>query len=335
MAILVTGGMGYIGSHTVVELLNQGEDVVIVDDLSNSNIETLEAIKTITGKTPRFYKLDINNDVELEKVFSENNIESVIHFAGLKSIGESVQRPLKYYGNNISGTLILLDVMHKNNINQIIFSSSASVYGRPSKLPITEDAPLSTTAPYGTTKLVIERILQDLYVSDNNWRISILRYFNPVGAHPSSLIGESLKGTINNLMPYLNKVAIGKLDKLSIFGGDYDTHDGTGVRDYIHVVDLAKGHLKALQKIRQESGVFIYNLGTGTAHSVLDLVKAFEKTNGVKINYEIVARRPADVAACYADPNKAKIELNWQAEKTIEDMCRDAWNFEKRIDSII
>ena len=329
MAVLVTGGAGYIGSHTLVELLEIGKDVVVFDNLSNSKEESLERVEKITGKKVKFYKGDLLNVEDLEKVFSENKIESVIHFAGLKAVGESVQKPMLYYKNNITGTLNLCEVMASHGCKSIVFSSSATVYGSPKTVPITEDFPLSTTNPYGATKLMIEDILRDIYVSDNEWRICILRYFNPIGAHKSGLIGEDPNGIPNNLMPYIAKVASGVLPVLSVFGNDYPTKDGTGVRDYIHVVDLAKGHLHALEKIEKESGVFTYNLGTGNGYSVLDIINAFEKTTGVVVNYKITERRPGDVAECYANPKKAFEELGWKAEKGIEDMCRDTWNFQK------
>lgn len=329
MAVLVTGGAGYIGSHTLVELLEIGKDVVVFDNLSNSKEESLERVEKITGKKVKFYKGDLLNIEDLEKVFSENNIESVIHFAGLKAVGESVQKPMLYYKNNITGTLNLCEVMAAHGCKSIVFSSSATVYGSPKTVPITEDFPLSTTNPYGATKLMIEDILRDIYVSDNEWRICILRYFNPIGAHKSGLIGEDPNGIPNNLMPYIAKVASGVLPVLSVFGNDYPTKDGTGVRDYIHVVDLAKGHLHALEKIEKEAGVFTYNLGTGNGYSVLDIINAFEKTTGVVVNYKIAERRPGDVAECYANPKKAFEELGWKAENGIEDMCRDTWNFQK------
>ena len=328
MAILVTGGAGYIGSHTVVELLEAGEDIVIVDNFVNSKPEALDKIKKITGKDFKFYEIDYLDREKLEKVFKENNIESVIHFAGLKAVGESVVKPIEYYHNNITGTLVLLKLMKKYNCKRIVFSSSATVYGDPEIVPITEECKTGgTTNPYGTTKLFIERILQDVYVADNEFSIALLRYFNPIGAHESGLIGEDPNDIPNNLMPYITGVASGKLEILSVFGNDYPTKDGTGVRDYIHVVDLAKGHLKALAKIRQEAGVKIYNLGTGHGYSVLDLVNTFQKVNNVEVKYKIVGRRAGDIATCYADPSKAKKELGWVAEKGIEDMCRDSWNF--------
>lgn len=325
--ILVTGGTGYIGSHTVVELVENGEDVVIVDNFSNSSPDVLDRLEEITGKRVRFYEVDILDEEKLEQVFKENEIESVIHFAGLKAVGESVAKPVEYYHNNITGTLVLLKLMQKYNCKKIVFSSSATVYGNPEKLPIKEDFPLSTTNPYGSTKLMIENILQDVNVADQDFRVAILRYFNPIGAHKSGLIGERPNGIPNNVMPYIVKVATGEYEKLTVFGNDYPTPDGTGVRDYIHVVDLAQGHLKALDKIREEKGVKIYNLGTGHGYSVLDLVQNFEKTNNIKVNYVIGARRPGDIPACYADASKAEKELGWKAEKNIEDMCKDTWHF--------
>lgn len=330
MPILVTGGAGFIGSHTVVELLEKGEKIIIVDNFCNSSPEVLNKIKQITNKDFKFYEVDLLDEENLEKVFKENNIESVIHFAGLKAVGESVAKPIEYYHNNITGTLILLKLMKKYNCKKIVFSSSATVYGNPASLPIKEDFPLSTTNPYGSTKLMIEQILQDVCVADADFSVAILRYFNPIGAHESGLIGEVPNGIPNNVMPYILKVASGEYEALTVFGNDYNTPDGTGVRDYIHVVDLAKGHLKALDKIREEKGVKIYNLGTGNGYSVLDLVTNFEKVNGVKVNYKIGARRPGDIAACYADPSKAKEELGWTAERGIEEMCRDAWNFVRK-----
>ncbi len=330
MAVLVTGGAGYIGSHVSVELLEEGKNIVIIDNFSNSSPEVLDKIKEITGKDFKLYELNMLDEEKLEQVFKENDIDSVIHLAGLKAVGESVQKPIEYYHNNLSSTLILLKLMKKYNCKKIVFSSSATVYGMPKEVPIKEDAPLSTTNPYGTTKLMIEKILKDVNTADSSFRIILLRYFNPIGAHESGKIGEKPDGIPNNLMPYITSVATGKLECLSVFGNDYPTHDGTGVRDYIHVVDLAKGHLKALEKIENESGLFIYNLGTGKGYSVLDLVKTFEKVNKVKINYKIVARRPGDIATCYADATKAKKELNWEASKNLEDMCRDSWNFAKQ-----
>ena len=327
MSILVTGGTGYIGSHTCVELLNRGEDIVVVDNLSNSKIEMCDKIKEITGKDFKFYKVDLLDRENLEKVFEENNISEVIHFAGFKAVGESCLKPVMYYHNNITGALILLETMNKFGCKKIVFSSSATVYGNPKTVPIKEDFPLSTTNPYGSTKLMIEHILNDVYKADNEWSIVILRYFNPIGAHESGKIGENPNGIPNNLMPYINYVAVGKLDHLNVFGNDYDTEDGTGVRDYIHVVDLAKGHLKAIDKAREVTGVNIYNLGTGKGYSVLDIVNTFQDVNGIEIKYEIVERRPGDIATCYADPTKAKEELGWTADKDLEQMCKDAWNF--------
>ena len=327
MAILVTGGAGYIGSHTCVELLEKGEEIVIVDNFSNSKPEVLDKIKDITGKKFKFYEVDLLDRTKLEKVFQDNHIEEVIHFAGLKAVGESVKKPIKYYHNNITGTLVLLELMKKYNCKKIVFSSSATVYGNPKTVPIKEDFPLSTTNPYGSTKLMIEQILKDVAVADNEFSCILLRYFNPIGAHESGLIGENPNGIPNNLMPYIARVATGQYEKLNVFGNDYDTPDGTGVRDYIHVVDLAKGHIKAIEKARNMKGVEAYNLGTGKGYSVLDLVNTFEKVNHVTVKYEIVPRRPGDIAICYADPSKAREELGWVAEKDIEDMCRDTWNF--------
>ena len=329
MSILVTGGAGFIGSHTAVELLNAGRDIVIIDNFSNSKPEVLDKIREITGKDFKFYEVDYLNRKELEKVFEENKIEAVLNFAGYKAVGESVKKPLEYYENNISGALVLLETMRKYNVKKFIFSSSATVYGEPERIPLTEDCKIGgTTNPYGTTKLFIEQILQDLYKSDNTWDIAILRYFNPVGAHESGLIGEEPQGIPNNLMPYIVRVASGELEQLSIFGNDYNTPDGTGVRDYIHVVDLAKGHIKALEKLEKENeGLYIYNLGTGHGYSVLDMVKGFEKATGKAVPYKIAPRRPGDIATCYADPTKAKEELGWTAEKNIDDMCKDSWNY--------
>ena len=329
MAILLPGGAGFIGSHTAVELLKEGKEIIIIDDFSNSTPKSIEAIKKITGKDFKFYEMDYADREKLEKVFEENKIDAVMNFAGFKAVGESVQKPIEYYTNNISGALVVLDVMRKYGCKKFIFSSSATVYGDPEVIPITENSKVGgTTNPYGTTKLFIEQILKDIYKSDNTWDICILRYFNPVGAHESGLIGEEPKGIPNNLMPYIARVAAGVLPELSVFGNDYDTHDGTGVRDYIHVVDLAKGHVKALEKLDKENeGLYIYNLGTGTGYSVLDMVKAFEETTGKEVKYKIAPRRPGDIATCYADPAKARRELNWTTEKTLEDMCKDSWNF--------
>ena len=329
MAVLVTGGAGFIGSHTAVELLNAGKEIVILDNFSNSKPQSLEAIKKITGKDFKFYEMDYLDREKLEKVFEENKIDSVLNFAGFKAVGESVEKPIEYYTNNISGALVLLDTMKKYGVKKFVFSSSATVYGEPERIPITEDCKTGgTTNPYGTSKLFIEQILKDIYNSDNTWDIAILRYFNPVGAHESGLIGEEPQGIPNNLMPYVARVAAGKLKELSVFGNDYDTPDGTGVRDYIHVVDLAKGHIKALEKLEKEGkGLFIYNLGTGKGYSVLDMVNAFEKSTGKKVAYKIAPRRAGDIATCYSDPTKAKEELGWEATKTLDEMCKDSWNF--------
>ena len=327
MKVLVTGGLGFIGSHTCVELLNSGYEVVIVDNLSNSSIDVLEKIEEITSKRPKFYDIDVCDKEEVKKVFRVNKIDAVIHFAGYKAVGESVREPLKYYRNNLDSTLTLLEVMKEENCHNFVFSSSATVYGNPKELPIKEDFPLSTTNPYGTTKLMIERILADLSKADKEMSIIVLRYFNPIGAHKSGLLGENPRGIPNNLMPYIVRVATKELEMLSVFGNDYDTHDGTGVRDYIHVVDLAKGHIKALEKCVRFKGIEYYNLGTGTGYSVLDLVKTFEEVNNVKVLYKIVDRRPGDIDACYADPGKAYEEIGFKAELGIEDMCRDSYNY--------
>lgn len=330
MAVLVTGGMGYIGSHTTVELLKEGYEVVIVDNLSNSKELVKDRIKAITGKEPKFYKYDVLNKEDMDKVFSENAIDSVIHFAGFKAVGESVAKPLDYYHNNLTSTFVLLELMRKYGVKNFVFSSSATVYGDAKIIPITEEAPLSATNPYGRTKLMLEEILRDLYSSDNSWNIALLRYFNPVGAHESGTIGEDPCGIPNNLMPFITKVAIGELKELSVFGDDYDTPDGTGVRDYIHVVDLAKGHLKALEKLKTNSGLVTYNLGTGNGYSVLDIVKAFSEASGREIPYKITARRPGDIATCYSEPRKANEELGWTAEKGIKEMCEDSWRWQSK-----
>ncbi len=328
MKILVTGGLGFIGSHTVVELLEEDYEVVVVDDLSNSSIEVVDSIKEITGKEIKFYEADVCDLDALEKIFSEQKIDAVMHFAGYKAVGESVREPIMYYENNLVSTLHLCKKMLEHDCNKFIFSSSATVYGDPEVLPITEDCKVGgTTNPYGTTKLMIERILADIHVAHPEFTAIILRYFNPIGAHKSGLIGERPNGIPNNLMPYIVRVASGELEILSVFGDDYDTPDGTGVRDYIHVVDLAKGHLSALKKAIKDEGLFYYNLGTGKGYSVLDLVKNFEKVNKVKVPYKIVDRRPGDIAACYADPSKALKELGWKAELGLEDMMRDSYNF--------
>ena len=331
MSILITGGAGFIGSHTAVEFLEAGYDIVVVDNYYNSSPKALERVKEITGKDFRFYEVDLCDKDALEKVFIENpEIDSAIHFAGLKAVGESVQKPGMYYYNNLVSTLNLVEMLSKYNAKRIVFSSSATVYGMPKTVPIREDFPLSTTNPYGETKLMIERILKDVWVSDNAWSVSVLRYFNPIGAHKSGLIGENPKGIPNNLLPYVAKVAAGQLPCLSVFGDDYDTKDGTGVRDYIHVVDLAKAHLKALERAEKVSGVEYFNVGTGTGYSVLEIVKAYEKATGLTVNYKIVDRRPGDIATCYADPQKAYEVLGWKAENDIEDMCVDLANWMKK-----
>ena len=330
MSVLVTGGAGYIGSHTCVELLNAGYEVVVVDNLCNSSREALARVEEITGKCGTFYEKDLLDRDAVENIFEKESIDCVIHFAGLKAVGESVHKPLEYYYNNVTGTLILCDVMRKHGVKSLVFSSSATVYGSPKTVPIKEDFPLSVTNPYGRTKLMIEEILRDLYVSDSEWKIILLRYFNPIGAHKSGRIGENPKGIPNNLMPYITQVAVGKLPCLGVFGNDYDTPDGTGVRDYIHVVDLAIGHVKALEKLAGlEGGVLTYNLGTGRGYSVLDMVKNFEKASGVPIPYEIKPRRPGDIAVCYADPTRAKEELGWEATRDLEEMCEDSWRWQK------
>jgi len=328
MRILVTGGAGYIGSHTCVELLNSGFDVSVVDNLSNSKEESLKRVKEITGKSLRFHKVDLLDRKALSAVFEEAKAEAVIHFAGLKAVGESVHIPLRYYYNNVTGTLILLEVMNKFGVKNIVFSSSATVYGEPEKVPIAEDFPLSATNPYGRSKLMIEDILRDLYVADKSMNIAILRYFNPVGSHKSGRIGESPNDIPNNLMPYVAQVAVGKLPVLNVFGNDYPTPDGTGVRDYIHVVDLAIGHLFALKKLDTKPGIVTYNLGTGRGYSVLEMVKAFEKASGKSVPYKITARRPGDIAECYADPSTAKKEMGWSADRDIDEMCADVWRWQ-------
>lgn len=327
MTILVTGGTGYIGSHTCIELLNAGYDLVVIDNLSNSKPEVLNRIQEITGKEFKFYEVDVLDKEKLEVIFDENQIEAVIHFAGFKAIGESVAIPLKYYYNNVTGTIILCEVMEKYGVKKMVFSSSAAVYGLNNISPLAEDFPLSTTNPYGRTKLMIEQILKDVYISDKGWSIALLRYFNPIGAHESGRIGEDPNGIPNNLMPYITQVAVGKRDKLSIFGSDYNTHDGTGVRDYIHVVDLAKGHLRALEKIT--AGVVVYNLGTGIGYSVLDVVKSFELATKSNIPYVMTNRRAGDIDKCFADATKSFKELGWKVDKNLEDMCRDSWNWQK------
>ena len=325
--ILVTGGAGFIGSHTCVELLNAGYEIAVIDNFSNSKPESLKRIKQITGKDFKFYEADLLDRDAVEKIFTENKIDAVIHFAGLKAVGESVSMPIEYYHNNIGSTLVLCDVMRKHGCKKIVFSSSATVYGNPASVPISEDFPLSTTNPYGSTKLMIEQILRDLYISDNEWSIALLRYFNPIGAHESGLIGENPNGIPNNLVPYVALVALGKLDHLNVFGGDYNTKDGTGVRDFIHVVDLSLGHLKAVEKVMSTTGVDAYNLGTGNGYSVLEIVKAYEKACGREIKYEIVDRRPGDIAECFANPEKSKRELGWEATLGIDEMCASSWKF--------
>ena len=331
MAILVTGGAGYIGSHTVIELQNAGYDVVVMDNLSNSSEVALERVQEITGKPLTFYKADILDREATEEIFSKEKIEAVIHFAGLKAVGESVQKPWEYYNNNITGTLILLDVMRKHNVKNIIFSSSATVYGEPEKVPVTEETPKgSCTNPYGWTKSMLEQILTDIQKADPSWNVILLRYFNPIGAHKSGKIGENPNGIPNNLMPYITQVAIGRREKLTVFGNDYDTPDGTGVRDYIHVVDLAEGHLCAIQYAEQHTGCEIFNLGTGRGVSVLEMVNTFSEVNHVPVPYVIGPRRAGDLATVYADPAKAKTVLGWEAKKTVADMCRDSWNWQSK-----
>ena len=330
MAILVTGGAGYIGSHTTVELLAAGHEVIILDDFSNSSPKVLDRLKTITGKNIAFYEGSILNKPFLNKIFKENNIEAVIHFAAFKAVGESVKEPLKYYHNNITGTISLLEVMTENKVKNIVFSSSATVYGMNNISPLTEDMPTSATNPYGYTKVMMEQILNDVAFADKEWSVTNLRYFNPIGAHESGLIGEAPNGVPNNIMPYITQVAVGKLQELSIFGDDYDTPDGTGVRDYIHVIDLAKGHVLALKDNLATTGSHVYNLGAGKGYSVLDLVKTFEKENGVTIPYTIKPRRAGDIATCYANSNKAKEVLGWTAQKTLADMVRDSWRWQSQ-----
>ncbi len=330
MAILVTGGAGYIGSHTVVELQNAGYDVVVVDNLVNASEKVLDRVEAITGKPVKFYKVDIQDREGLNRIFEKESIDYCIHFAGLKAVGESVEKPLEYYTNNIAGTLTLLDVMRKHNVKNIVFSSSATVYGNPAFIPITEECPKGQcTNPYGWTKSMLEQILTDLQYADKEWNVILLRYFNPIGAHKSGTIGENPNGIPNNLMPYITQVAVGKLKELGVFGNDYDTPDGTGVRDYIHVVDLAIGHVKAIEKLSENPGLKIYNLGTGKGYSVLDIVKNFEEASGVKIPYVIKPRRAGDIATCYADASLAKKELNWVAERDLKEMCEDSWRWQK------
>ncbi len=329
MKVLVTGGTGYIGSHNCIDLLNCGHDVVVADNLSNSKIDVIDRVKEITGKSVSFYKIDIMDKGGLENIFRQHDVDAVIHFAGLKAVGESVTVPLRYYHNNITGSIILFKLMQKYHVKKMIFSSSATVYSTSDKVPYTEDTNLGATNPYGRTKLMIEEILRDYYASDKSNSIAILRYFNPVGAHPSGLIGEDPNGIPNNLLPYVSMVAAGKLPELSVYGNDYNTPDGTGIRDYIHVTDLSDGHIKALDKISEDPGLYIYNLGTGKGYSVLEVVRAFESASNRKINYKIVDRRPGDSAISYADPTKAKTELNWEAKRSLEKMCEDAWRWQQ------
>ena len=328
MKILVTGGAGYIGSHTCIELLQAGHEVVVVDNLINSKEESLKRVQELTGETLAFHKVDLLNKRELDDVFHKSSINAVIHFAGLKAVGESVSIPLHYYHNNVTGTLILCDVMQKYKVKNLVFSSSATVYGEPDKVPINEDFPLSATNPYGRSKLMIEEILRDLYSAEPSWNIAILRYFNPVGAHSSGRIGEDPNGIPNNLMPFISRVAVGRLSELPVFGNDYPTQDGTGIRDYIHVMDLANGHLKALEKLSSNPGTVTYNLGTGRGYSVLEVVSSFEQTSEKKIPYKIMGRRPGDAAICYADPSKAERELNWSAKMDLNEMCADVWRWQ-------
>jgi len=330
MKILVTGGVGYIGSHTCIELLKAGYEVVVVDNLCNSSLEALKRVEKLTDSSIHFYKVDVRDKAALMCVFEKHTIDGVIHFAGLKAVGESVEMPIEYYDTNVGGTFTLTEVMRNFNCKTFVFSSSATVYGNPHTVPIREDFPLSATNPYGRSKLMIEEFLQDVFTADDSWRIALLRYFNPIGAHKSGLIGESPKDTPNNLIPYISQVSVGKLEKLSVFGGDYDTPDGTGVRDYIHVVDLAKGHVKALQVLKEKAQVLITNLGTGNGYSVLDMVKAFEKASGKDIPYQIVERRQGDIATCYADPTCAKEKLGWKAEYELDDMCKDTWRWQSQ-----
>lgn len=330
MNILVTGGAGYIGSHTTIELINEGYEVIIADNLCNSSSIVIDRIEEITGKKVKFYEIDTRDQKKLRKIFEENKIDAVIHFAALKAVGESVEKPLDYYNNNLVNTITVLELMREFGVDKFVFSSSATVYGSPKSCPIKEDFPLSTTNPYGNTKLMIEDILRDICKVNKDFNVAILRYFNPIGAHESGLIGEEPNGIPNNLMPYITKVAIGQLKELSVFGDDYDTPDGTGVRDYIHVVDLAIGHVKALEKLNQNPGLVTYNLGTGRGYSVLDLVKAFENASGVKIPYKIVGRRAGDIAMCYADPTKAEKELGWLAKYDVNKMCKDSWNWQSK-----
>lgn len=330
MNVLVTGGAGFIGSHTVLELLNAGHEVIVVDNLSNSKYESLKRVEKLTEKKVTFYEIDLVNKEAADTVFKNHSIDSVIHFAGYKAVGESVAEPMMYYENNLTSTLNLCNLMREYGVTNLVFSSSSTVYGDPASVPITEDFPLFATNPYGRTKLFLEYILKDLHISDKSWNIALLRYFNPVGAHPSGMIGEDPNGVPNNLLPYIAQVAVGKRERLAVYGDDYPTHDGTGVRDYIHVVDLAKGHLNALNKLVVNPGLVICNLGTGIGYSVLDMVKAFEKASGKTVKYDIVERRPGDAAKCYADPSKAKEMLGWEAEYGIDEMCQHSWDWQSQ-----
>jgi UDP-glucose 4-epimerase len=329
MKVLVTGGAGYVGSHTCIRLLESGYEIIVVDNLSNSQEESINRVKRITGRDFKFYKADLLDKEKLDEIFKTNKIDAVIHFAGLKAVGESVAVPLRYYYNNVTGTLILCEIMNKYNVKNMIFSSSATVYGSPEKVPITEDSALRPTNPYGQTKLVIEQILADLHASGGGWNIVSLRYFNPIGAHNSGLIGENPNGIPNNLIPYITQVAVGKMNEVRIFGNNYPTHDGTGIRDYIHVMDLAEGHLKALEKLDAKPGIAVYNLGTGHGYSVLEMINAFTKVSGRKIPYSVVDRRPGDIAVCYADSTKAAKELGWAASKGLDEMCADSWRWQE------
>jgi UDP-glucose 4-epimerase len=328
MNILLTGGAGYIGSHTCVALLENGDNVIVADNLCNSDATSLDRVQKITGKQISFYQTDLRDKAGLNEIFKNHSIDAVIHFAGLKSVAESVDQPLRYYQNNIDATLVLCETMHEHGVKNLVFSSSATVYGNPENVPIKEDAPTSPFNPYGRTKLFIEEMLKDFHVADKNWNIALLRYFNPVGAHPSGLIGEDPSGIPNNLMPYISQVAVGKRSELSVFGDDYDTPDGTGVRDYIHVMDLAEGHLRALEKLQIDPGLVTYNLGTGKGYSVLEMVTAFEKASGKQIPYQIMERRPGDIATCYADPSFAEKEIGWTACRGIDEMCSDVWRWQ-------
>ena len=330
MAILITGGAGYIGSHASVEFIKAGYDIVVIDNLLNSQVQSIERVKQLVNKDFPFYKIDLLDDDALEQVFSKYEIDAVVHFAGLKAVGESISIPLKYYDNNVAGTIRLCEIMAKHQVKKLVFSSSATVYGIPNRVPINETFPLSAINPYGRSKLIIEDILRDLHTSDPAWSIALLRYFNPIGAHETGMIGENPRGVPNNLMPYITQVAIGKRDKLFIYGDDYETHDGTGVRDYIHVVDLVKGHLKALEYLDGKTGIEAFNLGTGHGYSVLELMDTFKRASGIPVAYQVVDRRPGDVAACYADATKAAKMLGWKAEKSLLEMCTDSWRWQRK-----